>query len=261
MVLGFKVAGSVADVRVTWEAASPRVRSSPRSSTDLDPRVRRAEAALTQARVRLGLSAPAPTHGGSREHRAVPAARRDAGRAADPRSHEDVRGSVAARRLTRRKRPRGGRSQYQDAWKRSATAKAYLPAALRARDRTPAAAGHVLRSPPMRCPRAPVAAGEYRAPGNAVMTVVRTTRCACSRQPERDTPGPTTGLPARASRAPSPSTRDGSSDRRGHPRGEPHAADRSGRPQPGRCAAPGPVRHGGRRQPRRSRPVVPRAPS
>lgn len=206
VALGFKVAGRVAEVRVDLGSRVTQGQIvATLVDTDFDLRVRQAQAALTQARVRLGLSAAGDDDTVVPENTALIRQRRAVTQ--DARLNRDRTKTFVEKGLSPRAALDSAEAalevaegEYQDALEEIrnregvlAQRRSELEIARQQLQDT------VLRSPLDGAVRErQVAVGEYRAPGNPVMTIVRTHPLRLQLSvPERDTPGLTTGLLAR----------------------------------------------------------------
>ena len=203
VVLGFKVAGRVAEVRVdlgSRVAAGQIVASM--VSTDFELRVRQAEAALAQARVRLGLPAAGDSDVVDPQNTALVRQRRAVSQEA--KLNRDRMQTFVERGLSARAELDSAQAalevaegQYQDGLEEIRNREAILA---QRRSELELARQQlqdsVLRSPLNGAVRERrVAAGEYRAPGDAVMTIVRTNPLRLQLSvPERETAGLTPGL-------------------------------------------------------------------
>jgi RND family efflux transporter MFP subunit len=206
VALGFKVAGRVAEVRVDLGSRVTQGQIvATLVDTDFDLRVRQADAALTQARVRLGLSASGESDTVVPENTALVRQRRAVTQ--DARLNRDRTKTFVEKGLSPRAALDSAEAalevaegEYQDALEEIrnregllAQRRSELEIARQQLQDT------VLRSPLDGAVRErQVAVGEYRIPGNPVMTIVRTNPLRLQLSvPERDTPGLTTGLSAR----------------------------------------------------------------
>jgi len=206
VVLGFKVAGRVADVRVDLGS---RVREGQIVATLVDTdfrlRVQQAQAALVQARVRLGLAAEGDNDTVDPLNTALVRQRRAV--AQDARLNRDRTKTFVERGLSPRAQLESAEAslevaegQYQDALEEIRNREGVL--AQRRSELELARqqlADTVLRAPLDGAIRErQVAIGEYRAPGNPVLTIVRTHPLRLQLAvPERDTQGLKSGLPVR----------------------------------------------------------------
>jgi RND family efflux transporter MFP subunit len=206
VALAFKVAGRVSEIRVDLGSVVKEGQIlSTLVPTDFELRVKQAEAALVQARVRLGLTADGNEDGVVPANTALVRQRIAVRREAE--LNRDRMKTFVERGLS----PRASldsadaalevaEGQYQDALEEIrnregvlAQRRSELEIARQQLQDT------VLRSPLDGAVRErQVAVGEYRAPGTAVMTVVRTNPLRLQLSvPERETAGLRTGLPVR----------------------------------------------------------------
>jgi RND family efflux transporter MFP subunit len=205
-VLGFKVAGRVGDVRVDLGS---RVKQGQIVAslvpTDFELRVRQAEAALVQARVRLGL--PPQGEGDAVDPANTALVRQRRALMEDARLTRDRMRTFVERGLSPRAALDSAQAalevaegQYQDALEEIRNREGILAQ----RRSELELARQQLQDTVLRAPldgavrERQVSVGEYRAPGTAVMTVVRTHPLRLQLAvPERDTPGLAPGLPVR----------------------------------------------------------------
>lgn len=206
VVLGFKVAGRVADVRVDLGSrVSEGQIVATLVDTDFSLRVQQAQAALVQARVRLGLSAEGDSDTVDPQNTALVRQRRAV--AQEARLNRDRTKTFVERGLSPRAQLESAEAalevaegQYQDALEEIRNREGVL--AQRRSELEIARqqlADTVLRAPLDGAVRErQVAIGEYRAPGNPVLTIVRTHPLRLQLAvPERDIQGLTSGLPVR----------------------------------------------------------------
>jgi RND family efflux transporter MFP subunit len=173
--------------------------------TDFDLRVRQAEAALTQARVRLGLPAGGESDHVDPENTALVRQRRAV--AQEARLNRDRMKTFVDRGLSPRASLDSAEAalevadgQYQDALEEIRNREAVLAQRRSELELTrQQLQDTVLRSPLDGAVRErQVSVGEYRAPGNPVMTIVRTHPLRLQLSiPERETQGLRSGLPVR----------------------------------------------------------------
>jgi RND family efflux transporter MFP subunit len=206
VVLGFKVAGRVAEVRVDLGSRVTQGQVvATLVDTDFGLRVRQAEAALAQARVRLGLEPTGDSDAVDPENTALARQRRAV--LQDARLNRDRTKTFVEKGLSARAALDSAEAalavadgQYQDALEEIrnregvlAQRRSELELARQQLQDT------VLLSPLDGAVRErQVTVGEYRAPGSPVLTIVRTNPLRLQLSiPERDTPGLTTGLSAR----------------------------------------------------------------
>jgi RND family efflux transporter MFP subunit len=203
VALGFKVAGRVADVNV--DLGSPVKRGQVLARlipTDYELRVRQAEASLTQARVRLGLTAGGEETAVDPEKTALVRQRQAVAREA--RLNRDRMQTFVERGLS----PRASldaavaalevaEGQYQDALEEIRNREGVLAQ----RQSEVEIARQQLQDTVLRSPldgavrQRQVTTGEYMAPGAPVLTVVRTHPLRLQLSvPERETPGLKPGL-------------------------------------------------------------------
>ena len=204
VALSFKVAGRVADVRVdlgsTVDEGQVVATLVP---TDFELRVRQAEAALVQARVRLGLPADGETDVVDPENTALVRQRRAVTQEA--RLNRDRQKTFVERLIS----PKAAldsaeaalevaEAQYQDALEEIRNREAVLAQ----RRSELELARQQLKDTVLRATldgavrERQVAIGEYRGPGTPVLTIVRTHPLRLQLSvPERETPGLKTGLP------------------------------------------------------------------
>lgn len=206
VLLGFKVAGRVADVHVDLGSRVRRGQIvATLIDTDFDLRVRQAEAALTQARVRLGLPAGGESDHVDPENTALVRQRRAV--AQEARLNRDRMKTFVDRGLSPRASLDSAEAalevadgQYQDALEEIRNREAVLAQRRSELELTrQQLQDTVLRSPLDGAVRErQVSVGEYRAPGNPVMTIVRTHPLRLQLSiPERETQGLRSGLPVR----------------------------------------------------------------
>jgi RND family efflux transporter MFP subunit len=206
VVLGFKVAGRVADVRVDLGSRVTQGQIvATLVDTDFGLRVQQAQAALVQARVRLGLAAEGDNDTVDPQNTALVRQRRAV--AQDARLNRDRTKTFVERGLSPRAQLESAEAslevaegQYQDALEEIRNREGVL--AQRRSELELARqqlADTVLRAPLDGAIRErQVAIGEYRAPGNPVLTIVRTHPLRLQLAvPERDTHGLKSGLPVR----------------------------------------------------------------
>jgi RND family efflux transporter MFP subunit len=206
VVLGFKVPGRVADVRVDLGSRVSKGQVvSTLVDTDFTLRVRQAEAALSQARARLGLPPDGDDDAVDPEKTALIRQRRAV--ATDARLNRDRTKTFVERGLSPRAALESAEAalevaegQYQDAIEEIRNRQGVLAQ----RRSELELARQQLQDTVLRAPldgavrERQVSVGEYRAAGDAVMTVVRTHPLRLQLSvPERETQGLRTGLPVR----------------------------------------------------------------
>ena len=206
VALGFKVAGRVADVRVDLGSRVTQGQIvATLVDTDFALRVQQAQAALVQARVRLGLPAEGDNITVDPQNTALVRQRRAV--AQDARLNRDRTKTFVERGLSPRAQLESAEAalevaegQYQDALEEIRNREGVL--AQRQSELELARqqlADTVLRAPLDGAIRErQVTSGEYRAPGNPVLTIVRTHPLRLQLAvPERDIQGLKSGLPVR----------------------------------------------------------------
>ena len=206
VAMAFKVAGRVADVRVDLGSrvnAGQVVASL--VSTDFELRVRQADAALAQARARLGLPPAGDSDTVDPENTALVRQRRAVSREAQ--LNRDRIRTFVERGLSARAELDSAEAalevaqgQYQDAMEEIRNREAVLAQRRSEFD----IARQQLQDSVLRAPfdgavrERRVATGEYRAPGDPVMTIVRTHPLRLQLSvPERETQGLKPGLPVK----------------------------------------------------------------
>ena len=204
VALAFKVAGRVAEVRVDLGSTVKEGQIlAVLGPTDFELRVKQAEAALVQARVRLGLTPEGTEDGVVPANTALVRQRVAVRREAE--LNRDRMKTFVERGLSPRASLESAEAalevaegQYQDALEEIRNREGVLAQRRSEVEITrQQLQDTVLRSPLDGAVRErQVAVGEYRAPGTAVMTVVRTHPLRLQLSvPERDTVGLKTGLP------------------------------------------------------------------
>lgn len=206
MVLGFKVAGRVGDVRVDLGSAVRRGQEvATLVATDFELRVRQAEAALVQARVRLGLTPSGDDDTVVAENTALVRQRRavlEEAKLTRDRMQTFVERGLSARAEldSARAALEVAEGQYQDALEEIRNREGLLAQRQSELD----LARQQLLDTELRSPldgavrERQVEVGEYRAAGTPVLTVVRTDPLRLQLSvPERDTPDLRPGLPVR----------------------------------------------------------------
>jgi RND family efflux transporter MFP subunit len=206
VVLGFKVAGRVGDVRVDLGSVVRRGQVvATLVATDFELRVRQAEAALVQARVRLGLTPSGDDDTVVAENTALVRQRRavmEEARLTRDRMQTFVERGLSARAEldSAQAALEVAEGQYQDALEEIRNREGVLAQRQSELD----LARQQLLDTELRSPldgavrNRQVEVGEYRAAGTPVLTVVRTDPLRLQLSvPERDTPDLRAGLPVR----------------------------------------------------------------
>jgi RND family efflux transporter MFP subunit len=206
VVLGFKVAGRVGDVRVDLGSVVRRGQVvATLVATDFELRVRQAEAALVQARVRLGLTPSGDDDTVVAENTALVRQRRavmEEARLTRDRMQTFVERGLSARAEldSAQAALEVAEGQYQDALEEIRNREGLLAQ----RQSELELARQQLLDTELRSPldgavrNRQVEVGEYRAAGTPVLTVVRTDPLRLQLSvPERDTPDLRAGLPVR----------------------------------------------------------------